>query len=57
MDGEIKNRVMEGMKVMVGLREVLKKGRISMEIKVRMFESMCLPSAMHGVNMGNECSD
>src|ERR1700755_3177614 len=48
MDGEIKNRVMEGMKVMGGLREVWKKGRISKEIKVRMFESMCLPSAMYG---------
>src|ERR1700755_231052 len=42
MDGEITNRVMGG------LREVWKKGRISKEIKVRMFESMCLPSAMYG---------
>ena len=48
MDCEIKNRVTEGMKVMGGLREVWKKGRISKEIKVRMFERMCLPSAMYG---------
>src|ERR1700755_1290274 len=47
MDWEIKNRVTEGMKVMGGQREVWKKGRISKEIKVRMFESMCLPSAMY----------
>ena len=40
MDGEIKNRVTEGMKVMGGLRKVRKKGRISKKIKVRMFESM-----------------
>ena len=46
--GKKKNRVMEGMKVMGGLREVWKKGRISKEIKVRMFDSMCLTSAMYG---------
>src|ERR1044072_1672570 len=48
MDGEIKNRVMEGMKVMGGLREICKKGRILKEIKVRMFDNMCLLSAMYG---------
>src|ERR1700755_96343 len=45
---EIKNRVVEGMKVLGGLREVWKKGRISKEIKVRMFECMCLPSSTYG---------
>ena len=37
---EIKNRVVEGMKVLVCLREVWKKGKISKEIKRRMFECM-----------------
>src|SRR6201990_1794783 len=44
---EIKNRVVEGMKVLGGLREVWKKGKISKEIKIRMFECMCLPSVMY----------
>src|ERR1044072_748404 len=45
---EIKNRVVEGMKVLEGLREVWKKGKNSKEIKIRMFECMCLPSVMYG---------
>ena len=36
------------MKVLGGLREVCKKGKISKEIKPRMFECMCLPSVMYG---------
>ena len=31
-----------------GLSEVWKKVKTSKEIKVRMFECMCLPSAMYG---------
>src|ERR1700755_3180917 len=48
MDGEIKNRVLEGMKVLGGLREVWKKGKFLKEIKIRMFECMSLLSALYG---------
>lgn len=43
----IKNRVVEGMKVLGGLRKVWKKGKISKEIKIRMFECMCSPSVLY----------
>src|ERR1700755_2886271 len=48
MDGEIKNRVTEGNESDGGTERSLEEGKISKEIKVRMFESMCLPSAMYG---------
>ena len=45
---EIKNRVVEGMKVLGGLREVWKKGNFLKEIKIRMFECLCLPTVLYG---------
>src|SRR6201990_2158021 len=48
MEKEIKKRVVEGMKVLRGLREVWEKGKISKELKIRMFECICLPSVMYG---------
>src|ERR1700755_2654373 len=45
---EIENRVLEGMKVLRGLREVWRKGKISKEIKIRKFECMCLHPVLYG---------
>ena len=48
MDGEIQNRVREGKRVLGGLREVWKKGNLPKKIKVRMFESMAVPTVLYG---------
>ena len=45
---EIKNRVVEEMKVLRGQREVWKNGNFLKEIKIRMFECLCLPSVLYG---------
>ena len=52
---EIKNRVVEGMKMLGGLRELWKKENFLKEIKIRMFECMCLPSVLYGFEKKFQC--
>ena len=52
---EIKNRVVEGMKMLGGLRELWKKENFLKEIKIRMFECMCLHSVMYGFEKKFQC--
>ena len=45
---EINHRIAEGMKALGGLREIWKRGKITRDVKVKMFECFCVPSLLYG---------
>ena len=46
------HRVTKDMRVLGGLAQIWKKGGLTGEIKVRMFESICVPTVCTGVRHG-----
>ena len=48
MKEEMCCRIREGRSALVGVREVWKKGRMSMERKRRIYESVVVPKVMYG---------
>ena len=45
---EVGHRIKEGEKVLGGLKDIWKRGRLTREVKVKMFESYCLPVVLYG---------
>ena len=48
MNAEINHRIAEGMKGLGGLKEIWKRGSLTREVKLRMFESICIPAVLYG---------
>ena len=48
MEEEIKHRISEGKKVLGALKGIWKRGGLSREIKVRLFEVICLSTVLYG---------
>ena len=52
---EIKNRSGRGNESVVGPKRSMEERKILKEIKIRMFECMCLPSVLYGFEKKFQC--